>query len=186
MAVLNNHPDVARLLLEYGADVDADDFWGRTPLWAAVETRNMDVDNAEPFENGVDRAPVLELIALLVDKGAKVFLIPGNHDEFVAGYCGHFGAVEILPRDIHTTAAGRRLLNVVDEMALASGQTVPRVYVLHKGVVVEQGLVDQVLDRPEHPYTERLIASIPRSCTRSRGRRASSMPGPKARSARAG
>jgi ABC-type oligopeptide transport system ATPase subunit len=42
-------------------------------------------------------------------------------------------------------------------------QVVDRVYVLHKGVVVEQGLVDQVLDRPEHPYTERLIASIPRS-----------------------
>jgi peptide/nickel transport system ATP-binding protein len=42
-------------------------------------------------------------------------------------------------------------------------QVVDRVYVLHKGVVVEQGTVDQVLDRPEHPYTERLIASIPRS-----------------------
>jgi peptide/nickel transport system ATP-binding protein len=29
--------------------------------------------------------------------------------------------------------------------------------------VVEEGPVDRVLDRPEHPYTERLIASIPRS-----------------------
>ena len=38
------------------------DWYGRTPLWTAVETRNMDVDNAEPFENGVDRGPVLELI----------------------------------------------------------------------------------------------------------------------------
>jgi len=42
-------------------------------------------------------------------------------------------------------------------------QVVDRVYVLHRGVVVEQGPVGQVLDRPEHPYTERLIASIPRS-----------------------
>jgi peptide/nickel transport system ATP-binding protein len=42
-------------------------------------------------------------------------------------------------------------------------QVVDRVYVLHQGRVVEQGPVDRVLDAPEHPYTERLIASIPRS-----------------------
>ena len=42
-------------------------------------------------------------------------------------------------------------------------QVVDRVYVLHQGKVVEEGPVDRVLDRPEHPYTERLIASIPRS-----------------------
>ena len=42
-------------------------------------------------------------------------------------------------------------------------QVVDRVYVLHNGIVVEQGPVDQVLDQPEHPYTERLISSIPRS-----------------------
>src|SRR5206468_6597661 len=53
-----------------GAQVNVVDWYGRTPLWAAVETRNMDVDNAEPFENGVDRAPVLELIKVLLDKGA--------------------------------------------------------------------------------------------------------------------
>ncbi len=43
-------------------------------------------------------------------KGTRVIYIPGNHDEFVAGFFGHFGAVEILPRCIHTTADGRRLL----------------------------------------------------------------------------
>ena len=43
-------------------------------------------------------------------KGTRVIYIPGNHDEFVAGFFGHFGAVEIMPRDIHTTANGRRLL----------------------------------------------------------------------------
>jgi len=43
-------------------------------------------------------------------KGTRVIYIPGNHDEFVSGFIGHFGAVEILPRDIHTTADGRRLL----------------------------------------------------------------------------
>jgi UDP-2,3-diacylglucosamine pyrophosphatase LpxH len=43
-------------------------------------------------------------------KGTRVIYIPGNHDEFVAGFFGHFGAVEIMPRAIHTTADGRRLL----------------------------------------------------------------------------
>jgi ankyrin repeat protein len=70
MAIGNNHMDVARFLIERGARVNVMDWYGRTPLWAAVETRNMDVDNAEPFENGVDRAPVLDLIRVLLDRGA--------------------------------------------------------------------------------------------------------------------
>src|SRR5207244_9343539 len=40
-----------------------------TPLWTAVEVRNMDFDNGT-FENGVDREPLLELIQLLLDRGA--------------------------------------------------------------------------------------------------------------------
>ena len=43
-------------------------------------------------------------------KGTRVIYIPGNHDEFVAGFFGNFGAVEIVQRAIHTTADGRRLL----------------------------------------------------------------------------
>lgn len=43
-------------------------------------------------------------------KGTRIFYIPGNHDEFVSGFHGHYGAVTILPRAIHTTADGRRLL----------------------------------------------------------------------------
>jgi ankyrin repeat protein len=40
-------------------------------LWAAVEARNMDVDNAT-FVNNVDRAPFLPLIQNLLDKGVDV------------------------------------------------------------------------------------------------------------------
>ncbi len=43
-------------------------------------------------------------------KGTRVIYIPGNHDEFVSGFHGNFGAVTIVPRAIHTTADGRRLL----------------------------------------------------------------------------
>ena len=74
MAVLNNNLDVARLLIDKGAALNADDFWGRTPLWAAVEYRNLDMNNREqdsPKDNGVDRAPILEFIRVLLKAGAN-------------------------------------------------------------------------------------------------------------------
>ncbi len=43
-------------------------------------------------------------------KGSHVYYIPGNHDEFISKFCGNYGAVTIVPRLIHTTADGRRLL----------------------------------------------------------------------------
>jgi ankyrin repeat protein len=75
MATLNNHLDVARSLLTAGADVNADDVWGRTPLWAAVEYRNLDMNNRDedsPTSNGVDRGPILALIGELLAAGADV------------------------------------------------------------------------------------------------------------------
>lgn len=36
-----------------------------------------------------------------------------------------------------------------------------RVYVLHRGRVVEQGYTADVLDRPQHPYTQTLLAAVP-------------------------
>jgi ankyrin repeat protein len=70
MAVLNGHVDVARFLLDNGAKINSSDFWGRTPLWAAVDLRNMDLDHGNDV--GVDRVPVIDFIKLLVDRGANV------------------------------------------------------------------------------------------------------------------
>jgi ankyrin repeat protein len=70
-AVVNNRVDLARLLIDRGADIHASDWYGRTPLWAAVETRNMDVDNAS-FVNSITREPMLDLIKVLLEKGADV------------------------------------------------------------------------------------------------------------------
>jgi len=57
---------------------------------------------------------------------------------------------------------GLAYLFITHDLAVVR-QVVDRLYVLHRGLVVEEGSVDAVLDSPEHPYTERLIASIPRS-----------------------
>jgi peptide/nickel transport system ATP-binding protein len=42
-------------------------------------------------------------------------------------------------------------------------QIADRLYVLHRGVVVESGGVERVLDAPGHEYTARLVASVPRT-----------------------
>jgi ankyrin len=70
MSVLNDHLDVARFLLDHGANVNGEDFWGRTPLWAAVDLRNMDLDHG--IDKGVDRTPVFDFVKLLLDRGANV------------------------------------------------------------------------------------------------------------------
>jgi len=42
-------------------------------------------------------------------KGTRVIYIPGNHDEFVGNFHGHYGGVQICRHAIHETADGRRL-----------------------------------------------------------------------------
>jgi ankyrin len=70
-AISNNHVEVARYLVDHGADINATDWYGRTPLWSAVETRNQDFD-ATTQENSINRAPFVDLIKLLIERGANV------------------------------------------------------------------------------------------------------------------
>ena len=48
-------------------------------------------------------------------------------------------------------------------------QVVSRVYVLYLGEIVEHGPTEQIMTSPQHPYTRRLIDSIPRSAAQAPG-----------------
>ena len=85
MAIANNHIDVARLLLDHGADVNAVDWWGRTPLWTAVDLRDLEVNKTD--DNGVDRPAALQLIQALLDRGANVNAEPKKCLPCGAGSC---------------------------------------------------------------------------------------------------
>jgi UDP-2,3-diacylglucosamine pyrophosphatase LpxH len=54
---------------------------------------------------------VLQKLLRKVRKGARIMLIPGNHDEALRDYCGmSFGGIEIHRDFVHETADGRRIL----------------------------------------------------------------------------
>jgi peptide/nickel transport system ATP-binding protein len=57
---------------------------------------------------------------------------------------------------------GMSYLFITHDLAVVR-QVVERVYVLYRGCVVEEGLVDDVLDQPKHEYTIKLVDSVPRS-----------------------
>ena len=69
MALTNNQLDVARALIEAGADVNAADWYGRTPLWSAIDIRNREVNDGAR-DNGIDRASALGLVDALLQRGA--------------------------------------------------------------------------------------------------------------------
>jgi ankyrin repeat protein len=71
MAISNNNMAAAHYLLKSGSNVNGQDWYGRSPLWEAVNVRNLYVHNAT-FKNGIDRAPLLELVRALLAAGADV------------------------------------------------------------------------------------------------------------------
>ena len=67
LAIYNGHYEVAALLLERGADVNHPDAEGFTPLFWAVDRRNMEWNPGFPW---VQTADPLPLIQALLDAGA--------------------------------------------------------------------------------------------------------------------
>jgi len=71
VAITNNHIQLAMFLLEKGANPNtADKFWKRTPLYAAVEMRNMDFTRESP-PPVPDVADPMDLIKALLARGAN-------------------------------------------------------------------------------------------------------------------
>jgi len=58
------------------------------------------------------------------------------------------------------TESGTALLWITHDLAVIAGLA-DRILVMYAGRIVEQGGVDDVLDRPMHPYTQGLIGSVP-------------------------
>jgi peptide/nickel transport system ATP-binding protein len=56
---------------------------------------------------------------------------------------------------------GMTLLFITHDLAVAR-QVADRIHVMFQGRIVESGSAAKVLDAPQHEYTRRLIASIPR------------------------
>lgn len=68
-AASNDRVEVARLLIERGANVNAIDWYGRSPLWCAVDVRNRDTPQPA-LGPGTDREGNFALAQLLLEKGA--------------------------------------------------------------------------------------------------------------------
>jgi peptide/nickel transport system ATP-binding protein len=60
-----------------------------------------------------------------------------------------------------TREMGTALLLITHDLGLVAEYT-ERVIVLEKGVMVEEGETAEVLARPKHPYTAKLVGSLPR------------------------
>jgi ankyrin repeat protein len=70
MAAMNAHFDTAAQLIALGADVNRWDFWGRTPLYMAVDL-NTAPRGGRPDLPADDETSGLELIELLIEAGAN-------------------------------------------------------------------------------------------------------------------
>jgi UDP-2,3-diacylglucosamine pyrophosphatase LpxH len=54
---------------------------------------------------------VVHEILRKVDEGTHVIFVPGNHDEFLRGFCGrNYSGIDVVRETIHETADGKRLL----------------------------------------------------------------------------
>jgi peptide/nickel transport system ATP-binding protein len=62
---------------------------------------------------------------------------------------------------------GLAVLLVTHDLGVAA-QVADRIAVMYGGAIVEQGAVEQVLRRPNHPYTRGLLACVPRVDSRVR------------------
>lgn len=66
--------------------------------------------------------------------------------------------LELIKRE--QTKRGMAVIYITHDLGVVAG-VADKVNVMYAGRIVEQGLTDEVFYRPQHPYTEALLASIP-------------------------
>jgi len=58
-------------------------------------------------------------------------------------------------------STGMAILYVSHDLASVAG-ICDRIAILHEGAIVECGATEQIFSRPQHAYTQRLMAALPR------------------------
>lgn len=71
LALVNMRYDIAMLLIERGADINQWDYWGRTPLYAAVDTHLVPGRSNRGDLPAVDEHSALDVAKRLLEKGAN-------------------------------------------------------------------------------------------------------------------
>lgn len=71
LALLNMRFDVAKYLIEQGADVNQWDYWGRTPLYAAADL-NIVPDSVRGDIKPLQKSNGIEIATMLLDRGANI------------------------------------------------------------------------------------------------------------------
>jgi ankyrin repeat protein len=69
-AVFNTRFDVAKYLIEKGANIDKWDWWGRSPLYLAVDYNTLP-HGGRPDQPALDETLPIDIIRMLLDKGAN-------------------------------------------------------------------------------------------------------------------
>jgi ankyrin repeat protein len=70
MAIMNTHYDLAAYLIKKGANPNKWDFWGRAPLYAAVDMNTLP-RGGRPDLPSLDETTALQVVQLLLDAGAN-------------------------------------------------------------------------------------------------------------------
>jgi ankyrin repeat protein len=69
-AVFNAHVDVAKYLIDQGANVNRWDWWGRTPLYLAVDYNTLP-HGGRPDQPSLDETLPIDIVRILLEKGAN-------------------------------------------------------------------------------------------------------------------
>ena len=69
-SLFNAHFDVAKYLIEKGANVDRWDWWGRSPLYLAVDYNTLP-HGGRPDQPSIDETLPIDIVRILLEKGAN-------------------------------------------------------------------------------------------------------------------